>query len=144
MWNYTPLCAAAAKALRRPVKLSLSREGVYRTVGGRTIAEQRIALGAKKDGNLSALLHSGITATTEHGRYAEQCTFPSRHLYGAPNIFIEQKIVNLDTVANTWMRAPGESIGTFALESAMDELSYALRMDPIFGGDGGPITYHSA
>ena len=50
MWNYTPLCAAAAKALQRPVKLSLSREGVYRTVGGRTIAEQRIALGAMKDG----------------------------------------------------------------------------------------------
>lgn len=56
MWTYTPLCAAAAEALRRPVQLSLSREGVYRTVGGRTIAEQRIALGAKKDGKLSALL----------------------------------------------------------------------------------------
>ena len=131
MWNYTPLCAAAAKVLKRPVKMSLSREGVYRTVGGRTLAEQRIALGAKHDGTLSALLHSGITATTTHGRYAEQCTFPSRHLYGSPNIFIEQKIVNLDTLANTWMRAPGESIGTFALESAMDELAYALRMDPI-------------
>src|SRR5665213_1343900 len=131
MWNYTALCAAAAKVLQKPVKLSLSREGVYRTVGGRTIAEQRIALGATKDGKLSALLHSGITATTTHGRYAEQCTFPTRHLYGSPNIFIEQKIVNLNTVANTWMRAPGESIGTFALESAMDELAYALRMDPV-------------
>jgi xanthine dehydrogenase YagR molybdenum-binding subunit len=113
------------------VKLSLSREGVFRTVGGRTIAEQRIALGARKDGKLAALLHAGITATTEHGRYAEQCTFPTRHLYASPNILIEQKIVDLDTVANTWMRAPGESIGTFALESAIDELAYALRMDPI-------------
>jgi xanthine dehydrogenase YagR molybdenum-binding subunit len=131
LWNHTPLCAAVAKALRRPVKLSLSREGVYRTVGGRTIAEQRIALGATRDGKLSALLHTGLTATTSHGRYAEQCTFPTRHLYASPNIQIEQKIVNLDTVANTWMRAPGESIGTFALESAMDELAYALRMDPI-------------
>jgi xanthine dehydrogenase YagR molybdenum-binding subunit len=131
LWNNTPLCAAAAKALKRPVKLSLSREGVFRTVGGRTIAEQRIALGAKKNGKLSALLHSGITATTEHGRYAEQCTFPTRHLYTSPNMLIEQKIVYLDTIANTWMRAPGESIGTFALESAMDELAYALRMDPI-------------
>jgi xanthine dehydrogenase YagR molybdenum-binding subunit len=131
LWNHTPLCAAAAKALKRPVKLSLSREGVYRAVGGRTLAEQRIALGATKDGKLSALLHAGITATTEHGRYAEQCTFPARHLYGSSNVLIEQKIVNLDTVANTWMRAPGESIGTFALESAMDELAYELRMDPI-------------
>jgi xanthine dehydrogenase YagR molybdenum-binding subunit len=88
--------------LKRPVKLSLSREGVYRAIGGRTIAEQRIALG-----RLSALLHSGITATTEHCRYAEQCTFPARHLYGSPNILIQQKVVNLDTVANTWMRDPG-------------------------------------
>jgi xanthine dehydrogenase YagR molybdenum-binding subunit len=131
LWNHTPLCAAVARALKRPVKLSLSREGVYRAVGGRTIAEQRIALGATKGGKLSALLHSGITATTEHGRYAEQCTFPARHLYGSPNILIQQKIVNLDTVANTWMRAPGESIGTFALESALDELAYELRMDPV-------------
>ena len=131
LWNHTPLCVAAAKALKRPVKLSLSREGVYRMVGGRTAAEQRICLGAKKDGRLSALLHTGLTATTEHGRYAEQCTFPTRHLYASPNIYIEQKVINLDTVANTWMRAPGESIGTFALESAMDELAYGLRMDPI-------------
>jgi xanthine dehydrogenase YagR molybdenum-binding subunit len=117
--------------VKRPVKLSLSREGVFRVVGGRTIAEQRVALGARRDGRLTALLHSCLTATTTHGRYAEQCTFPARHLYAAPNIFIEQKIVNLDTVANTWMRAPGESIGTFALESAIDELASALRMDPI-------------
>ena len=131
LWSYTPLCAAAAKAVKRPVKLSLSREGVYRTVGGRTLAEQRIALGATRDGKLSGLIHSCITATTEHGRYAEQCTFPTRHLYALPNAYIEQKIVHLDTVANTWMRAPGESIGTFALESALDELAYTLRMDPI-------------
>jgi xanthine dehydrogenase YagR molybdenum-binding subunit len=131
LWNHTPLCAVVAKALKRPVKLSLSREGVFRTVGGRTIAEQRVALGAKNNGKLTALIHTGLTATTSHGRYAEQCTFPARHLYASPNILIEQKIVNLDTVANTWMRAPGESIGTFALESAMDELSYELRMDPI-------------
>ncbi len=131
LWNHTPLCAAAAKALGRPVKLSLSREGVYRVVGGRTIAEQRIALGARKDGRLTSLIHTCITATTTHGRYAEQCTFPTRHLYGAPNMYIEQKIVNLDTVANTWMRAPGESIGTFALESALDELSYELGIDAV-------------
>ena len=131
LWNHTPLCAAAAKAVGRPVKLSLSREGVFRMVGGRTISEQRVALAARRDGTLTALVHSGLTATTDHGRYAEQCTFPARHLYGSPNILIEQKIVYLNTVANTWMRAPGESIGTFALESAVDELAYELRMDPI-------------
>lgn len=131
LWTHTPLCAAAAKVVNRPVKLSLSREGVYRTVGGRTRAEQRIALGAGRDGKLTALIHTGITVTPTHARYAEQCTFPTRHLYSSPNTYIEQKVVNLDTIANTWMRAPGESIGTFALESALDELACGLRIDPI-------------
>jgi xanthine dehydrogenase YagR molybdenum-binding subunit len=131
LWNNAALCAAAAKVVNRAVKLVLSREGVFRVIGGRTISEQRVALGAAEDGKLTALLHTGITATTLSGRYAEQCTFPARHLYGPPNVFIGQKIVYLDTVANTWMRAPGESIGTFALESAIDELARKLRMDPI-------------
>lgn len=131
MWKNTVLCAATAKVINRPVKLALSREEVFRVVGGRTVSEQRVALGATKDGKFTALIHTGLTATTTHGRYAEQCTFPPRHLYASDNIFIGQKVVNLDTVANTWMRAPGESIGTFALESAIDELAYKLKIDPI-------------
>jgi xanthine dehydrogenase YagR molybdenum-binding subunit len=131
MWNNTALCAVAAKVADRPVKLMLSREGVFRIVGGRTIAEQRVALGATKNGKLTALIHTGATATTTHARYAEQCTFPPRHLYAVKNLFVGQKVVNLDTVANTWMRAPGESIGTFALESAIDELACQMKIDPI-------------
>lgn len=131
MWNNTVLCAAAAKVTNRPVKLALSRKEVFRIVGGRTVSEQRIALGTDKDGKFIALIHTGLTATTTHGRYAEQCTFPPRHLYASDTFFVGQKIVNLDTVANTWMRAPGESIGTFALESAIDELAYKLKVDPI-------------
>ena len=114
-----------------PVKLALTREDTFRMVGGRTISEQYVGLGAQNDGKLTALIHTGLTATTLSGRYAEQCTFPPRHLYASPNLYIGQKMVYLDTVANTWMRAPGESIGTFALESAIDELAYELRMDPI-------------
>jgi xanthine dehydrogenase YagR molybdenum-binding subunit len=130
-WSNTALCVAAAKMVNRPVKLVLSREGTFRMVGGRTLSEQHVALGAGKDGKLKALIHTGLTATTRSGRYAEQCTFPPRHFYASPNLEIAQKIVYLDTVANTWMRAPGESIGTFALESAVDELAYELGMDPI-------------
>ncbi len=132
VWWNTALCVAAAKVVKRPVKLVLSREGVFRVVGGRTPSEQRVALGAEKDGKLAALIHSGTTATTTHGALkAEQFTFPARHLYAAENIYLDQKIVNLDTVANTFMRAPGESIGTFALESAIDELAVELKIDPI-------------
>jgi xanthine dehydrogenase YagR molybdenum-binding subunit len=131
LWQHTVLCVAAAKVVKRPVRLVLSREQVYRIVGGRTIAEQRVALGAHDDGRLAALVQTGITATPEHARYAEQCTFPARHLYASETLHVGQKVVHLDTVANTWMRAPGESIGTFALESALDELAVALDIDPI-------------
>ena len=109
----------------------MSREQVYRIVGGRTRAEQRVALGAHRTGTLSSLIQTCITVTPDHARYAEQCTYPARHLYATENLFVGQQIVQLDVVPNTWMRAPGESIGTFALESALDELSYALGMDPI-------------
>ena len=131
LWWSSVLCAAAARAMKRPVRLALSREQVYRVVGGRTTAEQRVALGANGSGNLTSLIQTCTTVTPDHTRYAEQCTFPARHLYETENLFVGQKIVHLDTVANTWMRAPGESIGTFALESAIDELAHALAIDPI-------------
>ncbi|MCU1336716.1 MAG: dehydrogenase [Bryobacterales bacterium] len=129
-WN-TVLAVAAAKIVKRPVKFALSREGVFRIVGGRTIAEQRVAIGATVDGHVQSLIHTGVTATPSHARYAEQCTFPTRHLYATDALHIAQYVVDLDMVANTWMRAPGESIGTFAVESALDELAVELRMDPI-------------
>jgi len=131
LWQHTVLAAAAAKVMQRPVRINLSREQVYRLVGGRTRAEQRVALGADRDGHLRSLVQTCVTVTPDHARYAEQCTFPARHLYAADHLFVGQRIVPLDVVANTWMRAPGESIGTFALESALDELSYELQLDPI-------------
>ena len=131
LWSHTVLCAAAAKVVRRPVKLALTREQVVRVVGGRTVSEQRVALGADRRGRLAALVHEGLTAATTHGRYPEQLTFPARHLYKTPALRVRQQVVNLDMVANTWMRAPGESIGSFALESALDELAHELRLDPV-------------
>ena len=131
MWFNTAMCAIAAKVVGRPVKLALSREGVFRIVGGRTTSEQRVALGTDASGRLQSLIHSGTTATTSYNNFAEQFTFPARHLYASPNLLVSQKVVNLDTVANTYMRAPGESIGNFALESALDELALELKIDPI-------------
>jgi xanthine dehydrogenase YagR molybdenum-binding subunit len=131
IWNHTPLCAAAAKVVGRPVKLVLSREDVFRVVGGRTVSEQRVALGANEEGRLTALIHTGTTATTTHAQYPEHFSLAPRHLWPAENMQISQSVVNLDMVANTWMRAPGDMIATFALESAIDELAHELRIDPI-------------
>ncbi|WP_462265746.1 xanthine dehydrogenase family protein molybdopterin-binding subunit [Mucilaginibacter sp.] len=131
VWFHTMVCVMAAEQTGRPVKLALSREGVFRLVGGRTPSEQRVAIGADENGKFVSLIHTGVTATTEHNDFPEQFSFPARHLYAAENIYITQKITYLNTVANTFMRAPGESIGTFALESAMDELAHRMNMDPV-------------
>ncbi len=131
LWNHTLLCVAAAKIVGRPVKLVLSRAGVFRTVGGRTLSEQRVALGAAADGKLRSLIHSGITAMVSHNSFPEQFSFPARSMYASERFFIGQKTVDLDMVANTAMRAPGVAIGMFELESAIDELAHALKMDPI-------------
>lgn len=130
-WAHVPLAVAAAKVARRPVKLVLSRAGVHHTVGGRTPSEQRVALAANERGELTALIHTGITQTTEHNDFPEQFTFPARHLYRSESLWLRQQIVYLDIVPNTFMRAPGESIGTFALESGLDELAHEIGIDPI-------------
>lgn len=131
MCPHVQLCVLAAKVVNHAVKLVVSREGVFRTVGGRTASEQRVALGTNGDGKLTALIHTGVTATSFTNEFAEQFSFPARHLYASENFFISQSVMRLNTVANTFMRAPGESIGTFALESAMDELAYELGIDPV-------------
>ena len=131
MWSHVQLCALAAKVVDRPVRLNLSREGVFRIVGGRAHTEQRVALGADEQGKLTALIHTGVSAETPGNELPEPFISPARHLYAVENLHIQQKVMKLNTVANTFMRAPGESVGTFALESAMDELAYELGMDPI-------------
>ncbi|MGW0806586.1 xanthine dehydrogenase family protein molybdopterin-binding subunit [Nonomuraea sp. NPDC002799] len=131
VWAGTLLAVLAARATGRPVRLALTREGVYHTVGGRTASTQRVALGAETDGRLTALIHTSVARTGRIGGAPEQITSASGHLYDAQNIHLRQNLVQLDLLSNTSMRAPGESIGTFALESAVDELAWELGMDPI-------------
>ncbi len=131
LWPHHVLAAAAAKLAKRPVRIVLSREGVYRTVGGRTTTEQRVAIGADANGRFEALIHTGTAAMTAHNDCPEQFTFPARHLYSAGAFKIVQQVADMDMVANTFMRAPGESIGTFALECTVDELAEQVGIDPI-------------
>ncbi len=131
MWPHVQLAVLAAKVAGKPVRLVLSREGTFRIVGGRTPSQQRVAIGATADGHFTSLIHTGTTATSFTNDFPEQFTFPARHLYAADNLLVDQRVVHLNTIANTFMRAPGESIGTFCLESAIDELAYELGMDPV-------------
>lgn len=131
LWSHHILAAAAARLCQRPVRMVLSREGVNRIVGGRSLTEQRVALGADAEGKLVAVVHEGVTAKTTHNALPEPFILPTRSAYATETMRLEVKHVELDMVSNTFMRAPGEAVGTFALECAMDELAEKLDIDPI-------------
>ena len=131
LWQHQILAAAAAKVSRRPVRMTLTREGTYRVVGGRTATEQRVAIGAGEDGRFRALIHTGLVATTAQNHCPEPFIGPASCLYRAGAHRLELLVADMDMVANTFMRAPGEAVGTFALECAIDELADRAGIDPV-------------
>ncbi|MDR6126543.1 xanthine dehydrogenase YagR molybdenum-binding subunit [Sphingomonas sp. SORGH_AS802] len=131
LWDHQVIAAAAARLAHRPVRIALSREGVYRIVGGRTLTEQRVAIGATDDGKFEALIHTGLTVMTPHNAMPEPFILGTRAAYAAPNMLLKVEVARMNMLANTFMRAPGEAVGTFALESAIDELASDLGMDPV-------------
>jgi len=131
LWSGTLLTVLAARATGRPLRMALSREAVYRTVGGRTPSAQRVALGATADGRLTALVHESTARISPVGGATEQVVASSGELYAAPAIALRSFELELDIVPNTALRAPGEAIGSFAVESAMDQLAHELGMDPV-------------
>ncbi len=131
LWQHQILGAAAAKLAGRPVRIALSREGVYRIVGGRSLTEQRVAIGARDDGHFTAIVHTGTTAMTRHNALPEPFIVATRSAYAADTFKLDVEVAYIDMLANTFMRAPGEAVGTFALECAIDELADQLGIDPI-------------
>ncbi|MGH3249115.1 MAG: xanthine dehydrogenase family protein molybdopterin-binding subunit [Trebonia sp.] len=125
------LAAAAARTLGRPVKVVLSREQVFTATAGRAATIQKIALGASADGSLIAIRHDAWSSTPMDRSFVEPAAHSTREYYTTQNLSVTQKMVPLHIPPTTFMRAPGEAPGSFALESAMDELAVALNMDPI-------------
>jgi xanthine dehydrogenase YagR molybdenum-binding subunit len=131
LWDHQILGAAAAKLAGRPVRIALSRASMHRLIGGRSQTEQRVGLAADADGKLKGLIHHGFSVKPQHSASDEAFTLTGRSLYASESFDIVQHTLDLDVLANTFMRAPGEAVGTFAIESAMDELAHELKMDPI-------------
>ena len=131
LWQHQILAAAAAKMSGRPVRVMLSREGVYRVVGGRTNTEQRVAIGADQEGRFQALIHTGVTAKSRQNNMPEPFVTPAQDAYASESFLLDVKTADMDMLANTFMRAPGEAVGTFALECAVDELAVQMGLDPI-------------
>ncbi len=132
-WPPATLAAMAAREVGRPVKLALSRRQMYTSNGYRPRTMQRVRLAAQADGALVSVRHDGISQSSpeELGEFTEPVALATERLYACPNVAVTHRLVAINASLPTYMRAPGEASGNFALESAMDELAAALRMDPI-------------
>ncbi|HEX8407458.1 MAG TPA: xanthine dehydrogenase family protein molybdopterin-binding subunit [Thermoanaerobaculia bacterium] len=130
-WPHVLIGVMAARAVKRPVKLWIPRRQLFFTNGHRPETEQRVALGATRDGKLVSIIHDTICQGNAVNDYNERSTRPTRTLYATPNMYAANKVVELNVSSGTYMRAPGENPGAFALESALDELAYAVNVDPL-------------
>jgi xanthine dehydrogenase YagR molybdenum-binding subunit len=130
-WSHVVLAAMAARHVGRPVKVVLTRKQMFGPVGARPYTVQHIAVGAKKDGTVTAIKQDVASSTSTFEDWIESSTLQTRMLYDVANVDTTQRIVRLNLGTPTFNRGPGESSGTFALESAMDELAYKLAVDPI-------------
>ncbi|MNK61003.1 Xanthine dehydrogenase molybdenum-binding subunit [compost metagenome] len=130
-WPYEIAALIGAKKINRPVKLVLHREQMFTNVGFRPYTIQKMGLGATKDGKLTGLTHEAVAMTSSYEDFMEGTVNMSRFIYDCANVSTRYRIVPLDTCTPIWMRGPGEATGSFALESAMDELAYKLNLDPI-------------
>lgn len=130
-WANLVLTAVAAKQVNRPVKLALTRQQMVNSVGLRQRNFQKVSLAATKDGKLTALAHEITTHSAIHTEFIEPCGDCSKVMYDVPNSLISYRVVPMNIILPTYTRGPGKSTGSFALESAMDELAHTLNMDPI-------------
>ncbi len=131
VWSHVILAAMAAKQLDRPVKLEVRRPQMFGMLGFRSETHQSVAMGAKVDGSITALSHETLCHTSSFDEFVETASLTARMLYDSPNNSTTHRAVKSDIGTPSFMRAPGEAPGTYGLEAAMDEMAYALKMDPI-------------
>ncbi|MFN2457606.1 MAG: xanthine dehydrogenase family protein molybdopterin-binding subunit, partial [Chitinophagaceae bacterium] len=130
-WPHAIAACIGAKKTGKPLKLVLNRSQMFTLVGYRPHALQKIGLGATTDGKLIGITHEAISHTSNYEEFTEGIVNMSRFMYACPNVNTRYKVYPLNMSTPTWMRGPGEATGSFALESALDELAYELKIDPI-------------
>ena len=131
VWPHEILAAAAARVVGRPVKLVLTRAQMYANVGYQPHMVQTMALGVDADGRLTGLKHDIVNLTSISDDYFDKATEASKGLYTTPAMHLRQRVERAHVNLPTPMRAPIEGPGTWALESAMDELAHRLAVDPL-------------
>lgn len=130
-WPHPTLAAVAARHVNRPVKLVLSREHMFSQVGHRPATIQQMELGADQDGRLTAISDRVTSGTSQFDDYVEAAGTTARVAYSCANVETTHRLVRLDVNTPCPMRAPGEAVGNFSIECAMDELAYATGLDPL-------------
>ncbi len=130
-WPHEMAAAIGAKKMNLPVKVVLGRDDLFTMVGHRPEAIQKLKIGATPEGKLLSISHDAVGHTSTYEQFAEHITDSSKFLYDCDNVRTSYKLVPLDIGTPTYTRGPGETTGVFALETAMDELAVALKMDPI-------------
>jgi CO/xanthine dehydrogenase Mo-binding subunit len=131
VWPHVPLAVLAARITKRPVKVVLTRAQMFTSVGHRPKTIQHLSIGASRDGQLAAIEHVSRSSIGMEGELINLITYGTPHAYACPNVSTRATQIRQSIPTPGWMRAPGEAEGSFALESAIDELSYALAIDPI-------------
>ncbi|KJF70198.1 xanthine dehydrogenase family protein molybdopterin-binding subunit [Agrobacterium arsenijevicii] len=125
------LACAASRKLGRPVKVSLTRPQTFTGLGGRPATRQTLSIGASKDGKITSIVHESWNETAIDEVHVEACNNVTKIMYATPNFSTRLNVVPVNTVQPGWKRGPGENPSAYALESAIDELAYALSMDPV-------------
>ena len=130
-WPHVILAALAARLVQRPVKLVLTRPQMFTSIGHRAQSRQRVRLGSKRDGRLVAIDHEGTSTLAIEDFNIDPITMATGSAYACPNVATHDRLVRLNISSPGAMRGPGKVEGNFAIESALDELSYELAIDPI-------------
>jgi xanthine dehydrogenase YagR molybdenum-binding subunit len=131
VWPAVTLTAMAARRVGRPVRLMLTRPQMFTSNGHREEQEQSIALGATRDGRLTAIRHEKLSVTSPFDDWAEPATGVSSQLYACDDYLGVHRLIRGNTMTPTFTRGPGETLGVFTLETAMDELAHELAIDPV-------------
>jgi len=131
VWYHQVFAAAAARIVDRPVKLVLDRDQMFAITGHRPHTRQTITFGADGDGTVTSFEHDVLATTSMFDVFTESAGEYTAMAYAFPNVIIRHRLVRTNFGTPTFMRAPGEATGTYALETALDELAEAVGIDPI-------------
>jgi xanthine dehydrogenase YagR molybdenum-binding subunit len=131
MWPHEMAAVLGAKKVKRPVQIALSREQVFNMVGYRPHSVQKYNIGADEAGKIVGINHEAFGLTSRYEQFMERILDPTKSLYNTANLNSVYKLVPLDVNTPCPVRGPGETSGSFAMESAIDEMAYQLKMDPL-------------